>query len=97
MLLVALFVALVQTAHDPRVVEMAPAAPATAMVPGTLPNRPKDGEQLICRTESVVGSNRRQRVCMSAAQRDALRAQSTNLREGLDQMLTPRMEAPTGG
>ena len=69
---------------QPRTVTISPTAPITALAPGALPEQPQENERLICRTESVVGSNRRRRICMSAQQRQAMREQSMQFRDGLE-------------
>lgn len=69
-----------------------PAVPA-AVTPAP-PNRRQE-EGVVCRSEAVIGSNRRQRVCTTAAEREAKRLQSERWREGQG----PRgaRERPTGG
>lgn len=81
----------------PRVVEISPVTPASASNPGALAERPREGERLICRTESVVGSNRRQRVCMSAEQRERIRQESQDYRRNMDQPFEPGAATRAGG
>ncbi|MET4684562.1 hypothetical protein [Brevundimonas faecalis] len=81
----------------PREVEVSAVAPASANNPGALPNQPQPGERLICRTEPVLGSNRRQRVCMTAEQRARLREESREYRNAMDQPYNPDAGAPKGG
>lgn len=85
------------TGGDNRTVTVSSSTPVTALAPGSLPEQPREGERLICRTESVVGSNRRKRICMTAAQRDAMREQSRDLREGMDRLAAPPLPTPSGG
>lgn len=82
-LTLALFAALTQQA-EPRTVTISAVTPATALAPGSLPEQPREGERLICRTESVVGSNRRKRVCMTAEQRLVIREQSERFRSSIN-------------
>jgi hypothetical protein len=89
--------ALLQQAPAPRVVQVTPNSSATVNSPGSLPDAVRPGDRLICRTESVVGSNRRQRVCMTEAQRSAMREQSRDMREQLDRQAAPPMPGPSGG
>ncbi len=50
-------------------------APAPASPPAVAPAKPAkdDPNRLVCTREHVVGSNRPQKVCMTVAQRDALK------------------------
>ena len=96
MLIFATFL-LVAFQDAPRVVEVAPAAPVSANAPGSLPSNPQAGERLICRSEVVLGSNRRQRVCMTAEQRARLREESRDFRNAMDQPYNPDVAAPKGG
>ena len=84
-------------AATPRVVEISPTTPSSAVNPGTLAERPREGDRLICRSESVLGSNRRQRVCMSAQQRDRIRQESQDFRRNMDQPFDPGATSRTGG
>lgn len=88
---------LVAFQESPRVVEIAPAMPVSANAPGSLPSNPQAGERLICRSEPVLGSNRRQRVCMTAEQRTRLREESRDFRNAMDQPYNPDAAAPKGG
>jgi hypothetical protein len=85
-----------QTA-TPRVVEISPVTPSSAANPGALAERPREGERLVCRTESVVGSNRRQRVCMSAEQRDRIRQESQDFQKSMNQPFEPGAADRGGG
>lgn len=93
LLLLLLSVGLQTPSSEPRTVTISPAAPSAAMAPGSLRQTFHEGDRLICRTQSVVGSNRRQRVCMTAAQRAELQAQSKLFRDGMNSPLAP--ERPT--
>ena len=42
-----------------------------------------EGEKLVCERERVIGSNIRQWVCLTIAQRDALQRQAQNQNEAL--------------
>ena len=53
----------------------APVAPATAAAETPAPAEDPE-ERIVCRREHVVGSNRRQQVCMSVRQRSELRDES---------------------
>lgn len=101
MLVLALALALQQTttppASPPRVVQIAPGAPGAAAAPGTLPEPTRVGERLICRSEPVLGSNRRERVCMTAEQRDQRRQNSLDYRNGMDQPANPEAATRAGG
>ena len=81
----------------PQVVTVAPNTTTSATAPGALPQPMREGERLICRTESVLGSNRRQRVCMTAEQRQQAREQSRELRERLDRPFNPAAAESNGG
>ena len=83
LLTLALLAALVQQS-EPRTVTVSTATPTAALAPGSLPEQPREGDRLICRTESVVGTNRRKRVCMTAAQRLAAREQSEQFRSSIN-------------
>lgn len=69
--------------------------PAVATVPTVLPpvvvvEPPRDPEErIVCRTESVVGSNRRQRVCMTLAEREERRVASQSQQQRLDRLANP--------
>lgn len=89
--------ALLQQSPAPRVVQITPNASATAITPGALPDAVRSGDRLICRTESVVGSNRRQRICMTQAQRDAMRDQSRDVRERMDSVTVAPPSISSGG
>ena len=64
-------------------VAVAPAAPACAAAPAPAPTPPpapapakpaaEDPNRVVCTREHVVGSNRPVKVCMTVAQRDALK------------------------
>lgn len=82
---------------QPRQVEISPGAPASAASPGTLPDPVAPGDRLICRSEPVLGSNRRQRVCMTAEQRDKLRHDSQQLRDSLDSPYNENIGNRNGG
>ena len=69
---------------EPKVVTLSNSTPTTALNPGALPEQPREGERLICRTETVIGSNRRRRICMTAAQRQAAREQSEQFRSSIN-------------
>lgn len=53
-------------------------APAPAPAPAVAPAKPAkdDPNRMVCTREHVVGSNRPQKVCMTVAQRDALKDSS---------------------
>jgi hypothetical protein len=89
--------ALLQQAPAPRVVQVTPNSSVAVTAPGALPDAVRPGDRLICRTESVVGSNRRQRVCMTEAQRTAVREQSRDMRERLDNQTAPPLPTASGG
>lgn len=89
--------ALLQQPPAPRVVQVTPNSSAAVNAPGSLPDAVRPGDRLICRTESVVGSNRRQRVCMTEAQRTAMREQSRDIRERLDTQTAPPLPSASGG
>jgi hypothetical protein len=81
---IALFVAVLASAQT---TPQAPATPATTPPPTTVsPAAPtsRTPEPLICRTQAVVGSNRRQRVCMTVAERDERRQSGASVRERLE-------------
>lgn len=95
-----MFAGLVQTVSpegNARVVTVTPNSGAAAAAPGALPDPVRPGDRLICRTESVVGSNRRRRVCMTQAQRDAQRDQSRDLRDGLNRLPAEPLPGSSGG
>jgi hypothetical protein len=74
-----------------------PPAPATALpaVAATVQTQAEaDGDRLVCRTESVVGSNRRRRVCMTVRERDERRETSNSMRDRLDRNLDPAAGNP---
>ena len=96
MSLAFLALALLQEPSKPRVVEVTPNATAAVTAPGSLPDPTQPGDRLVCRTESVVGSNRRRRVCMTQAQRQAMREQSRNLRERMDSLPVEPSPASSG-
>lgn len=50
-------------------------APAPAAAPAAAPAKPAkdDPNRIVCTREHVVGSNRPQKICMTVAQRDALK------------------------
>ncbi|MDZ4365122.1 hypothetical protein [Brevundimonas sp.] len=54
----------------------------------------RDPERMICRTESVVGTNRRRRVCMTARERDERRESSSSARDRLERNLDPNAGNP---
>lgn len=82
---------------QPRPVEIAPTTPVSAAAPGALPEPLSPGDRLICRSEPVLGTNRRQRVCMTAAQRERLRHDSQQFRESLDNPYNPNVGRRDGG
>ncbi len=57
----------------------------------------EDPQRLVCRTESVVGSNRRRRVCLTAAERDAMRNHSREIRENMDRQYNEGAAGASGG
>lgn len=84
-----------QTPVAPQSAPQAPApseptqlAPVTVTGRGT-PNASEDDQRLVCRTQAVVGTNRRQRVCMTVAQRNEQRAASLNIRDRLEGAVNP--------
>ena len=82
---------------SPRPVVVSPTSPVSATNPGSLPDRVQPGERRICRSESVVGSNRRQRVCMTQAQRDQRREESRDYRNRMDTLTSEPLPEPSGG
>lgn len=96
---VVMLAALSQTseAPAPRVVTVTPNSSSSIAVPGALPDPARPGDRLICRTESVVGSNRRRRVCMTEAQRNAIREQSRDLRDNMNLVPAEPLPSPSGG
>lgn len=97
-IMVAVFAAaLLQQNPNERVVEVTPNRSAAVNAPGMLPDPVQPGDRLICRTESVVGSNRRQRVCMTQAQRNAMRDQSRDMRERMDTLTAPPLKNSANG
>ena len=56
---------------SPAPAEQAQPAPASKGKPA---KDPKDPNRLVCTRERIVGSNRPEKVCMTAARRDELRA-----------------------
>ena len=96
-----LFAALVQdptpAPPTPRIVTVAPNTTTATVAPGALPDAVREGDRLICRTESVVGTNRRQRVCMTAAQRQAQREQSRDLLDGMNRLPADPLPTASGG
>ncbi|WP_453977937.1 hypothetical protein [Brevundimonas sp. Marseille-Q4549] len=97
MIALTLALMLQQAAAAPRPVEIAPGAPSTAAAPGTLPEPARPGDRLICRSETVVGSNRRQRVCMTAVQRDTRRQNGLALRDSMDRPYNPDLAVSSSG
>jgi hypothetical protein len=53
----------------------APAAPAAPSAPAAAPSE-DPGSRIVCRREAVLGTNRRERVCMTVRQRAQLEDQS---------------------
>lgn len=92
-----LALALLQEPSQPRVVEVTPNATGAVTAPGSLPDPVQPGDRLVCRTESVVGSNRRRRVCMTQEQRQAMREQSRDLRERMDGLPAEPRPMGSGG
>ncbi|WP_312688660.1 hypothetical protein [Brevundimonas nasdae] len=81
---------------SPRTVEIAPGAPSSAAIPGSVSEQVRPGDRLICRTEPVLGSNRRERICMTAAQRERMRENSRDFREGMDRQTNPNLTSSGG-
>lgn len=96
-LLFAVMLLQAQPMRSPQTVEIAPGSPPSAAAPGSLPEEVREGDRLICRSEPVLGSNRRQRVCMTAAQRQRLRDESSQFRDSLDRQYNPAVGEQKGG
>ena len=96
-LLFALMLSQASSAPSPKTVEIVPGSPPSAAAPGSLPEEVREGDRLICRTEPVLGSNRRQRVCMTAAQRQRLRDESSQFRDSLDRQYNSSVGEQNGG
>jgi len=65
-------------------------------------NADRADEGLVCRSESIVGTNRRRRVCTTAAEREERRDRAVNTRDRLERDWNPlnphdeRNANPTG-
>lgn len=46
---------------------------------------PDEGNNVVCRNERIMGSNRSERVCMTPRQRETLRANARDARERRDE------------
>lgn len=97
MIALTLALMLQQAPVTPRPVQIAPGAPSSASAPGSLPEHVRPGDRLICRSEPVIGSNRRQRVCMTTAQREARRQNSLEFRDSMDRPYNPDLAVTNGG
>ena len=76
LLFFALALSVQQAPQTPPVEARAPVAPAAAAAETPTPAEDDPEERIVCRREHVVGSNRRQQVCMSVRQRSELRDES---------------------
>jgi hypothetical protein len=93
MLIALMFMVTMSQQAEPKTVTISNDTPATALNPGTLPERPREGDRLICRSETVIGSNRRKRICMTAEQRQMAREQSEQFRSSINGQIG--RQAPT--
>lgn len=70
--------------------------PATAATATAEAQTPTEGpDRVVCRSQSVVGSNRRQRICMTARERDRQRDESREYRERMDRGYNPAADQPS--
>ncbi len=94
-LVLTLALTVLQTPVAPQSTPQSPApSQPTQLAPVTVtgtstPESSEDDQRLVCRTQAVVGTNRRQRVCMTVAQRNEQRATSLSIRDRLDGPVNP--------
>jgi hypothetical protein len=74
-LLVALALSGFQTPAEPSASAPAPPSEAPAAAAAAAP-APEPEDRIVCHREHIVGSNRRQRVCMTVSERARIRDQS---------------------
>jgi len=98
LLFFALALSVQQAPQTPPAEASAPVAPVAAAAE-TPPPAEDPEERIVCRREHVVGSNRRQQVCMTVRQRSELRdesrRQSDRTGRGNDQVIAPVHNAPS--